>query len=42
MIPDINPNEYGFGTDGLYQAPARRTSERLSAQLERLLRELEM
>jgi len=42
MIPDINPNEYGFGTDGLYQAPARKTSERLSAQLERLLKELEM
>ena len=42
MIPDINPNEYGFGTDGLYQAPARRTSERLSSQLERLLKELEI
>ena len=23
MIPDINPNEYGYGTDGLYQAPPK-------------------
>jgi len=23
MMPDINPNDYGFGTDGFYQARAK-------------------
>ena len=23
MMPDINPNEYGYGTGGLYQAPPK-------------------
>ena len=23
LMPDINPNEYGYGTDGLYQAPPK-------------------
>lgn len=23
MIPDINPNEYGYGTGGMYQSPPK-------------------
>ncbi len=28
MMPDINPNEYGYGTGGLYQAPPKKSKVR--------------
>ena len=28
MMPDINPNEYGYGTGGLYQAPPKKSRVR--------------
>jgi|TARA_A100001011_G_scaffold29296_1_gene28417 hypothetical protein len=28
MMPDINPNEYGYGTGGAYQAPPKKSRVR--------------